>query len=148
VNDALNRYIEAAAGFTQVTKDTAEKIVRNLVRQGETATRNPQEMVEQLVERSQENREAMTALVRSETKRMVKRMGLATQTDVDRLQRQVADLRRKLAKAQESADAAGQESAGGGGTSASGARANPAKKAAKRTARKRTQAAAGNEAGS
>jgi polyhydroxyalkanoate synthesis regulator phasin len=148
VNDALNRYIEAAAGFTQVTKDTAEKIVRNLVRQGETATRNPQEMVEQLVERSQENREAMTALVRSETKRMVKRMGLATQTDVDRLQRQVADLRRKLAKAQESADAAGQESAGGGGTSASGARANPAKKAAKRTARKRTQAAAGDEAGS
>lgn len=140
MNDALNRYVQAATGFTQVTKDTAEKIVKNLIKQGETATKNPQELVEQLVERSQENREAMTALVRSETKRMVKRMGFATQTDVERLQRQVADLRRKLSAAEEQAAGGGEQGSGAsGGSGGSASTTSPAREAARETARARTE---------
>lgn len=106
MSEPLARYIEAATGLTKMTRETAEKVVRGLVEQGQTAARDPQELVEQLVERSQANRQALVGIVRSETKRAVKRMGLATQADVERLQRQVGDLRRKLREA-EAGDGAG-----------------------------------------
>lgn len=105
MSDPLARYIEAATGLTKTTRDTAEKVVRSLVEQGQTAASDPQQLVEQLVERSQANRQALIGIVRSETKRAVKRMGLATQADLERLQRQVGDLRREL-----------REAEGGGGT--------------------------------
>lgn len=107
MSDPLARYIEAATGLTKVTRETAEKVVRGLVEQGQTAARDPQELVEQLVERSQANRQALVGIVRSETKRAVKRMGLATQADVERLQRQVGDLRRNLRQTEAEAGAGG-----------------------------------------
>lgn len=138
MSDAFNRYLEAASGISKVTKQTAEGIVKSLVEQGQLAARNPQELVENLVERSHENREALLTMVRSETKRAVKRMGLATQNDVERLQRQVGDLRRRLREAEaEVVDAQGSTSRQGD-TSAPDAR----KEAAKRTARATTKKAA------
>jgi polyhydroxyalkanoate synthesis regulator phasin len=102
-SDPVGRYVDMAAGLTRATRDTAEKVVRGLVEQSQTAVRDPQELVEQLLERSQENRQALLSIVRSESRRAVKRMGFATQTDLERVQRQVADLRRKLREAERAA---------------------------------------------
>ena len=122
--DALRKYMEAAAGFTNVTRASAEKLVKNLVKQGGAAAENAQELVGHLVERSSENREALTSIVRSETEKVVKRMGFATQAEVQRLERQVARLRDQAAKA-ESAPA-------------KKATAKKTTKAAKKTAKKAT----------
>lgn len=137
MSDALNKYIEAATGITKVTKDTAEKIVKNLVEQGQAATRNPQEAVETLMERSQENRQAMVALVRGETKRVIQRMGLATQDEVERLQRQVADLRKRLREAEQDASTAREEAA----SATAPSKTKAAKKATKKKATKKKAAA-------
>lgn len=93
-NDPLSRYIEAALGLTEVTRKRAEKLVKSLTQQGLQASGNVQELVDDLLERSQENRQAIVSLVRGESKRIVKSMGLATRSEVERLQRQVTDLRR------------------------------------------------------
>lgn len=98
--DPLSRYFEAAMGLTELTRKRAEKVVRGLTKQGEEAG-NPRELVENLLERSQENREALVTLVRSETKRAMKAMGLATSNDVQRLEQQLKALRRELADARE-----------------------------------------------
>jgi polyhydroxyalkanoate synthesis regulator phasin len=100
VNDALSRYIEAATGITKVTKSRAEQIVKNLKQGG---GRNPQELVEELLERSQDNRQALASMVRSESKKAVAAMGLATRADVERLERQLAELRRAVAPADQQA---------------------------------------------
>ena len=97
-SDALSRYIEAAAGVTQVTKARAEQIVKQLTKQTQAISGPASGLVEDLLERSRENREALSALVRTETDRAIKAMGLATRGDVDRLQRQVADLKRRLSE--------------------------------------------------
>lgn len=117
MSDPLARYVEMAAGLTRATRDTAEKVVRGLVEQGQTAVRDPQELVEQLVERSQENRQALVGIVRSETRRAVKRMGFATQRDLERVQRQLTDLRKRLREAEGEARRA---AAGGSGSDEEG----------------------------
>lgn len=142
MSDAFNRYLEAASGISKVTKQTAEGLVKSLVEQGQLAARNPQELVENLVERSHENREALLTMVRSETKRAVKRMGLATQNDVERLQRQVGDLRRRLREAEAEVTESPGGASGPGDTSSPGA----TEEAAKRTARATTKKAAAKRA--
>ncbi|MBW3577926.1 MAG: hypothetical protein KY462_09365 [Actinobacteria bacterium] len=147
MNDALSRYIEAATGITKTTRARAEEIVKRLLHQGEAAARDPKELVDQLIERSQENREALTALIRSESRRAVRAMGLATREDLERLERQISEAKRTAAAAQESA---GQSSAGTQKTpsAAKKASARPAaKKAAKKTAATKTTEGTGESAG-
>jgi polyhydroxyalkanoate synthesis regulator phasin len=98
VNRAVQRYIEAATGFSNLTASKAERIVKGLVRSGEEAGDQVGDLVDDLMERSRRNREAVAALVKSETTRAVRAMGLATGKQVERLQRQVVDLKRELTR--------------------------------------------------
>jgi len=123
MNEALQRYIEAASGLTSVTKTKAEQIAKQLVRSGEAASDQAGELVDDLMERSRKNQEAVTALVKSETTRAIRAMGLASRSEVERLQKQVADLKREVA-------------------TMSPAASGTAKKAAKKTAKKSTKKAA------
>lgn len=96
MRDPLGRYREAAHELTHATKSAADKLVGGLLRRGGSATGNAQELVDELRERSQENRDAVAAMVRAETRRVVNAMGLATAADVERLERELAQLRREL----------------------------------------------------
>ncbi len=120
MNEAIQRYVEAASGMTELTKSRAEKIVKQLVRSGEAASDQVGELVDQLLERQRRNQDAVSAMVKSETTRAVRAMGLATRPEVERLQKQVADLKREIATME-------------AGTGASSA---PAKKTAKKTGKK------------
>jgi polyhydroxyalkanoate synthesis regulator phasin len=134
VNRALQKYLEAASGLTNLTAAKAERIAKGLVRSGEGATDQVGDLVEDLLERSKRNREAITALVKSETTRAVRAMGLATGKQVERLQKQVVDLKRELRRVE---DATGTEEAREAPSDA-GRQAAPAKKSAakKATAKK------------
>ena len=123
MNPALQRYVEAASGLTKLTAAKAESVVKGLVKSGEAASEHAQDLVEDLMDRQRRNREAVVSLVKAETKRTVRAMGLATSTEVERLQKQVADLKRQLAQVERDAAAA-------------------KKAAAKRTAKKSTKKAA------
>jgi polyhydroxyalkanoate synthesis regulator phasin len=101
VNRALQRYLEAASGLTNLTASKAEQIVKGLVRSGEEAGDQVGDLVEDLLERQRRNREAITALVKSETTRAVRAMGLATGKQVERLQKQVVDLKRELRRVEQ-----------------------------------------------
>ena len=139
MNKALQRYLEAANGLTNLTKAKAEQIAQQLVRQGEFATDNVGDVVEELLERQRKNREVVTAMVKAETSRIVRAMGLATTSEVERLERQVDDLKRQLASAEADTVAARSSSGAAGKTtrkSAKKAASTAAKKTAAKTARK------------
>jgi polyhydroxyalkanoate synthesis regulator phasin len=102
VNKALQRYIEAATGLSNLTKAKAEQLAKQLAKQGEVATDNVGDLVDELLERQKKNRETIHAIAKAETQRVVRAMGLATNDEVERLQKQVADLKRELAKTEAS----------------------------------------------
>lgn len=136
MNGAVQRYLDAASGLTNLTKSRAEQIAKQLVKSGEAATDQVGDVVDELLERQRRNRDAITTLVKAETQRAVRAMGLATNEELERLQRQVADLRRQLAAAEQ--DAAEATTAG----SASAAPRKAAKKASAATPAKATKKAA------
>jgi polyhydroxyalkanoate synthesis regulator phasin len=96
VNPALQRYLDAASGLTTLTTAKAEQIAKQLVKSGEAAQDQMGELVDELLERQRHNREAIADLVKSETSRAVRVMGLATNSEVEELQRQVAELKREV----------------------------------------------------
>ncbi len=135
MNNAMQRYLEAATGLTSMTKASAEKIVKQLVRQGEAATDNAGDLVDELLERQRKNRDAVSAIVKAETGRVVKAMGLASVNEVERLQKQVADLKRSLADAEKTAKSAERKA-----ETASKAASATKKPAAKKPAAKKAAA--------
>ena len=94
----MQRYLEALSGVTALTRANAERVVRQLARQGEVASDQVGDVVQDLLERSRHNRGVLTALVTAEVQRVVRGMGLATNEEVVALRKQVADLKREVAQ--------------------------------------------------
>lgn len=139
MNRALQRYVEAASGLTNLTTAKAEQIVKQLVRQGEAAQDQMGELVDDLLARQRENREAVSELVKQETTRAVRVMGLATSKEVERLERRIAELDRELSRVEgQVGTTKAAAGASAGGTSSKKAAKKSSKKAAKKTTKKTT----------
>lgn len=93
VNDPLRRYMELGVDLARVTMGTAERVFEQLVRQGEAAAERVEQVVGDVVSRSQQNREAFMQLVRSEVERAVSGLDLVRREELEALQRQVDALR-------------------------------------------------------
>jgi polyhydroxyalkanoate synthesis regulator phasin len=88
----IRKYVDALAGYSEVPRDRAEKIVRDLASRGEVRVRDIRKAAEQLAERSARNRAELAALIRKEIARQVSALGLATKDDVNRLAKRVKTL--------------------------------------------------------
>jgi polyhydroxyalkanoate synthesis regulator phasin len=78
--------------FTAMTQARAEDLIRDLVRAGEVQAEQAQSVVDELVDRSRRNSERLIDAVRAEIRQQMASLGLATKSDVERLQRQIADV--------------------------------------------------------
>ena len=141
VNPALQRYVDAASGLTDLTTAKAEQVAKQLVKSGEAAQDQVGELVEELLERQKKNREAVASLVRTETNRAVRAMGLATRKEVDGLKRELASVKRELSRVEGQVGTVkkktAKKTAKKAGTKKSAKKAG-AKKSAKKAAKKST----------
>lgn len=106
MDTGIQRTVEALNGVTALTRANAERIARQLARQGEVATDQVGDVVQDLLERSRRNRELLTTLVAAEVQRVVRSMGLATNDEVLALRKQVADLKREVGRVSRRQDGA------------------------------------------
>jgi polyhydroxyalkanoate synthesis regulator phasin len=138
VNPALQRYVDAATGLTEITTAKAEQIAKQLVKSGEAAQDQMGELVDELLERQKKNREAIASLVKTETNRAVRAMGLATTKEVDGLKRELASVKRELSRVEGQVGTVKKKTAKKA-TKKAGAKKSAkksAKKASKKTAKK------------
>jgi polyhydroxyalkanoate synthesis regulator phasin len=84
-SDQLRRYLDAGVAFTQLTRDKAEKIVKDLVRQGELSREQASARVEELLERSRTNTDAMLGVVRKEIDARVAQLNLVPREELANL---------------------------------------------------------------
>ena len=91
-NDLLKRYIDAGVSFTALTQSRAERLVRELVKAGELQADQAREAVVDLVERSRKSSERLIELISAEVRSQITSLGLASQADLDRIERRVAKL--------------------------------------------------------
>ncbi len=129
--DGLKRYLEAGLTLTKVTRERAEKLVRDLIQEGQVDSARAQEWVEDLVSTSQERSEAFISNVRSEVRSQLAAVGV---TDLD-------ELARRVARILERAQAAGRKATKRPSRPRAAAKKAPAKKApAKKAPAKRAPA--------
>lgn len=94
-SDVFKRYLDAGAAFTQLTQKRAEAIVSELVSAGEVQASQASQAVQDLIDRSRATTEALVAQVRSEVAAQVKALGLATKSDIDRLEKRIDSVSKK-----------------------------------------------------
>jgi polyhydroxyalkanoate synthesis regulator phasin len=137
--DDVRGYLQLATGLTEVTANRAKEAAMSLVGQGFTlSTKAPdvvgqvQELADDLVSTSKNNREMLVSMIRSEVDKAVGRMGFVREDElaalrrhVQRLEQQIDDLRGQSRPGGGSAGADGQA----GGESRSGPKADSAPQA-------------------
>jgi polyhydroxyalkanoate synthesis regulator phasin len=87
------------ASLTDLTRAQAERVAALLAKQGEVQSAQVGRVTEDLMRRTQKNREIMTRLVQREVKRQLGVLGMATRDEVARLQQRVRALEQELERA-------------------------------------------------
>jgi len=91
-NDILKRYIDAGLAFTALTQARAEALVKDLVKAGEVQADQARDTVAELLERSRKNSEKLIDTVRKEVRGQILHLGLASQSDLDRIEKRISSL--------------------------------------------------------
>ncbi len=87
--ELLRKYVDSLAGVTEMPRDRAEQLVRDLQKRGETRIQDVQRAVQDVMKRSSRNRQELLRLVRKEIKSQLSSVGVATRDDLERLARRV-----------------------------------------------------------
>jgi polyhydroxyalkanoate synthesis regulator phasin len=101
-NDRLQRYLEAGRAWTELTRQQAESMVKDLVRAGEVQQDRAKKAVDDLLERSRRNTEELSKMIRKEIKQQVSALGIATKDDLARLERKLSGSAAKKSTARKS----------------------------------------------
>lgn len=101
--DLLKRYLDAGLAFTQMTQQRAEAIIKDLVKAGEVQAEQAAARRNELMERSRQNTERLVETVRKEVREQVRSLGLATQSDIDALRKEIGLLDKAGAPAKKAA---------------------------------------------
>src|SRR3954462_8934595 len=88
-NDSLKRYLDAGMAFTQLTRDRAEAIIKDFVKAGEIPRKRANENIEDLLERSRKNTEALVALIQEQVRDQLGALGIATKDDIALLEAKI-----------------------------------------------------------
>jgi hypothetical protein len=125
--DAIKGYVELATGLTEVTVKRAQEAAGALVAQGmsllntdsvpdvpgkdqavdaaKTAATSVQELADELLETSKQNRELLVGLIRTEVDRSAGRMGFVREEELAAVRRHIARLENQIADMRTSAPA-------------------------------------------
>ena len=117
--DAIKGYVELATGLTEVTVKRAQEAAQSLVNQGmsmlstdsvpdvpgkdqavdaaKTAANSVQELADELLETSKQNRDLLTGLIRTEVDRSAGRMGFVREEELAAVRRHIARLENQIA---------------------------------------------------
>jgi polyhydroxyalkanoate synthesis regulator phasin len=124
VPSAREQYLQAMASLTEMTRTRAERLASRLAKQGDLQTGQVGRFAEDLVRRTQRNRETMTRLVQREVRRQLSVLGIATRDEVARLQQRVRALEQAVERPATGARRGGGTSSRSGGSRTSGSRAS------------------------
>ena len=119
-------YLQALASLSDLTRAQAERVAGLLAKQGEVQSAQVGRVAEDLMRRTQKNREILTRLVQREVKRQLGVLGMATRDEVARLQQRVRALEQSVERAGQTPPPSPKPAAA---TTAKPAAATPAKAA-------------------
>jgi polyhydroxyalkanoate synthesis regulator phasin len=127
VPSGREQYLQALSSLSELTRSQAERVAALLAKQGEVQSAQVGRVAEDMMRRTQKNREILTRLVQREVRRQLGVLGMATRDEVARLQQRVRALEQEVERSSKPASATrGTRSASARATRAASARATRA----------------------
>jgi polyhydroxyalkanoate synthesis regulator phasin len=105
VASGREQYLQALASLSELTRTQAERVASLLAKQGEVQSAQVNRVTEDLMRRTQKNREILTRLVQREVKRQLGVLGMASRDEVARLQQRVRALEQEVERSAKAASA-------------------------------------------
>jgi polyhydroxyalkanoate synthesis regulator phasin len=143
VPSGREQYLQALASLSELTRSQAERVAGLLAKQGEVQSAQVGRVADDMMRRTQKNREILTRLVQREVKRQLGLLGMATRDEVARLQQRVRALEQEVERSSRPASATRSTRAApagsGTGTTRSSTRTSRAKAAGSGTAKPSTR---------
>jgi len=90
--DELRRVALFTSGVAELTRNQAERLVKDMVEKGDLRRRQASDAVRELVTTSKQSREMLIEFVRGEIRNQISQLGLANRRDLERLERRIARL--------------------------------------------------------
>lgn len=84
------QYLEAGMQAGEMTRSQAQRVVHQLVKEGQLAEERARSYVDELIDRSRKRTEELRKLVRREIQSQLSALGLATKDDLAKLERKLA----------------------------------------------------------
>jgi polyhydroxyalkanoate synthesis regulator phasin len=91
-NEFLKRYLDLGLALASPTQARAEALVKELVKAGEVQSDQARELVAIVIERGRLNGEKLIETVRAEVKHQITSMGLASRSDIERVEQRLLSL--------------------------------------------------------
>lgn len=92
VLEEFRRLALFTSGVAELTRHRAEQLVRDMVKSGDVRRDQASGLVKTVLDLGKQNRSELGEMIRSEIRNQVASLGLATQREVDRLERRVTRL--------------------------------------------------------
>ncbi len=83
-------------GAAVLTRDTAKKVVNEMVKQGKLSKKEGDRLVSSMMDESAKQRKNVEKLVKKHTKKAVKTVGPATRKELTKLSKRIAELERMV----------------------------------------------------
>lgn len=96
LKEQLERSVLLGIGLLSITREKAQALADELVKQGDIARDEVKSFTDRLVERGKEERHALRDMVHEEVDMSLKEMRVATGSEVETLQDQVEALEKKV----------------------------------------------------
>jgi polyhydroxyalkanoate synthesis regulator phasin len=141
VRDDLRRMALFTSGIVEMTRNRAEELVKEWVKNPDVGREHAQSLVKDLMEWSRANRKELSSFVRTEVSHQLSLLGVVTRQDLERLESRV----QRLEDASRSAAAASSRRTSARKTTARKATARKTRAASprKKTSARRTASATG-----
>lgn len=96
MKDALAKVLSIGLGLAVAGKEQIEKTVDELVKKGEMSKEESKAWIETIAQKGEEARHRIEELAREKVGALVGEKKLATREDVERLERRIEELERKI----------------------------------------------------
>lgn len=108
--DEFRRLALFTSGVAELTKHRAEQLVRDLVSSGDVRRDQASGLVKTVLELGKQNRQELGRLIRSEIRNQITSLGVATERDVERLERRVGRLEERAKSSSKSSTSSSKKS--------------------------------------
>ena len=92
----LRKVMLASIGLAAITQEEAEKFVKKLIERGEIAEQEGKKLMKEMMEKRKSDVDKTETVITDQMSTIVSRLNLPTKSDIDTLNREIAELNKNL----------------------------------------------------